>query len=101
MTVVIAMHDGYDGHDGAAAMFAMTDNSGTINRIAFQLADVHKALLSVSRLADQGYECTLGKLGGVLRDVDMGDLMPLHRRDKLYMMMAWIQQDDSGFTWPE
>ena len=76
----------------------MTENSDTMRRIAFQCADVHKPLLIVSRLADQGYECTLGKLGGVLRDVDTGDRVPLHRRDNLYVMRAWIKQDDSGFT---
>ena len=68
--------------------------------IAFQGADVHKSFLSVSRLADQGYECTLGKLGGFLRDVDTGDLLPLHRRDHLYVMRAWVKQDDSGFSRP-
>jgi len=69
-----------------------------MKRIAFQCADLHKPLLSVSRLSDQGYECTLGKLGGVLRDVDTGDMIPLHRRDNLYVMRAWIKQDESGFT---
>ena len=79
----------------------MLENSGTMKRIAFECADVHKSLLSVSRLADQGYECTLEKLGGVLRDVGTGDLIPLHRRDNLYVMKAWIKQDDSGFSRPE
>jgi len=86
---------------GERRCFMMTENSDTMKRIAFQCADVHKPLLSVSRLADQGYECTLGKLGGVLRDVDTGDMIPLHRRDNLYVMRAWIKQDDSGFTRPE
>ena len=83
---------------GERRCFMMTENSNTMKRIAFQCADVHKPLLSVSRLADQGYECMLGKLGGVLRDVDTGDLIPLHRRDHLYVTRAWIKQDDSGFT---
>ena len=78
-----------------------TENSGTMKRIAFQFADVHKSLLSVSRLADKGYECMLGKLGGVLRDVDTGNLIPLHRRDHLYAMKAWVKQHDSGFSRPE
>ena len=69
-----------------------------MKRMSFEGADVHKALLSVSRLADQGYECSLGNLGGVLRDVDAGELIPLHRLDNLYVMRAWVKQDDSGFT---
>ena len=46
--------------------FMISENSGTMKRNAFQCADVHKSLFSVGRLADQGYKCTLGKLGGVL-----------------------------------
>ena len=76
----------------------MMENSGTMKRIAFQRADLHKSLLIVSRLADQGYECTIGKLGEVLCGVDTGDLIPLHRRDNLYVMRAWVKQDDSGFS---
>ena len=82
-------------------MSMMMENSGTMKSIAFQCTDVHKSLLSVSRLADQGYECTLGKLGRVLRDVDTGDLIPLHRREHLYVMKAWAKQDYSGFSRPE
>ena len=76
----------------------MTEGSEVPKLMNLQSCDVHKPLLSVSRLADQGYECTLGKLGGVLRDVDTGDMIPLHRRDNLYVMRAWIKQDESGFT---
>ena len=83
---------------GERRCYTMTGNAGTMKRIAFQRVDVHKSLLSVGRLADQGYECALGKLGGVLGDVDTGYLIPLHRRGKLYVMRAWVRQDDSGFT---
>ena len=86
---------------GERRCFMTTDNSDTLKLIALQRAYVHKSLLSVSRLADQGYECTLGRLGGVLRDVATGDLIPLHRRDNLYVMKAWIKQEDSGFSRPE
>ena len=33
-------------------------------KIIFQLADVHKPLLSVARAADAGFDCLLGKEGG-------------------------------------
>ena len=82
---------------GERRCFMMTENSELMKKIAFQCADVHKPLLSVSALADQGYECVLGKLGGELRDVVTGDRIPLHRRDNLYVMRAWIRQDDSSF----
>ena len=44
---------------------------------------------------------TLAKLGGFLRDVDTGNRIPLHRLGNLYVMRAWIKQDDSGLTRPK
>ena len=76
----------------------MTENSQTMKQIAFQCADVHKALLSVTKCSDMGYECVLGKLGGELRDVVTGDRIPMHRRENLYFIRAWVRQDPSpGF----
>ena len=96
----VANGQGLPNH-GERRCFMMTENSETMKRIAFQCADVHKALLSVSALADQGYDCLLGKLGGELRDTLTGDVIPLHRRDNLYVMRAWVRQDDTGFTRPQ
>ena len=48
------------------------------------------------RLADMGYECTLWKSGGVLVGVVTNDRNPLHRRENLYFMKAWVRQDDQG-----
>ena len=56
---------------------------------------MHKALVSVSRCADLGYECVLGKEGGELRDTITGDVIPLHRRGNLYVLRAWITQDEA------
>ena len=86
---------------GERQCLMMTQNSQAMKRIAFQCADVHKPLLSVSKLADHGYECVLRKNGGELRDVVTGDVIPLIRRDNLYVMKAWIKQDEAGFTRPE
>ena len=83
---------------GERQCLMMTQDSSSMKRIAFQCADVHKALLSVSKLADHGYECLLGKHGGELRDVVTGDVIPLIRRDNLYVMKAWIKQDEAGFS---
>ena len=79
----------------------MTEDSALGKRIVFQFADAHKALLSVSRCADLGYDCILGKTGGRLLDTVTGDVIPLHRRGNLYVLRAWIKQDSdqaAGFT---
>ena len=35
-------------------------------QIALQVADVHKPLLSITACSDMGYDCYLGKEGGIL-----------------------------------
>ena len=72
----------------------MTEQSGLPKGIQFEIADVHKPLLSISRITVSGYECILGKHGGRLADVQTGDIVPLHRRENLYFMKAWVKNDN-------
>ena len=76
----------------------MTENSTTPKRIAFQVADVHKALLSVTRAADMGFSCTLGKTGGWLQDEVSHEKIPIRRKGNLYVMKVWVKE--SPFTRP-
>ena len=72
-------------------------------RITFQVADVHKPLLSITACSDMGYDCYLGKEGGSLRDRMTGEVIPLERRGSLYFLRMWIRQvpnSGSGFTGP-
>ena len=78
----------------------MSENSEQAKRITFQFANVHKPLLSVSRVADLGYECVLNAEGGELRDMVTGDRIPLHRKGNLYTMRAWVREDDLVFSGP-
>ena len=82
---------------GERKCLMMTENSHTMKRITFQCADVHKALLSISRISDLGYECTLGKDGGQLRDIVTEDRVPVHRKGNLYVIRAWVRADDQSF----
>ena len=72
-----------------------TEDSPMMKRVVFQCADVHKALLSVSHVADLGYGCTLSRGGGYLKDTMTGDIVPLRRRGNLYFMRAWVKPDPS------
>ena len=85
---------------GARHCILMSENSQNPKRITFQCADIHKPLLSISRVADLGYDCILSRNGGELRDRTSGETIPLHRRGNLYVMRAWIRQDKSDFTRP-
>ena len=68
---------------GERHCLVMTEDSQTMNKLIFQCADVHKALLSVANVADMGFECLLVEEGGILRDVASGGSIPLHRRGNL------------------
>ena len=70
----------------------MTEDSQNAKLITFQCADIHKPLLSVSRCADLGYDCILGREGGHLMDTETKEMIPLHRRGNLYVMRAWVRQ---------
>ena len=71
----------------------MTIGSLQPKRITFQVADVHKALLSISGCADMGIDCILGQNGGQLRDRITGELIPLERHGRLYTVLMWERQD--------
>ena len=59
--------------------------------ITMQVADVHKALLSLSRCADMGFESRFGAAFGCLIDRTSGEIIPLQRRGNLYILKAWIR----------
>ena len=82
-------------NQGERRCHMMTLGSTTAKSIVFQVADVHKPLLSISRCADMGFHCHLGEEGGYMEDQVTGEKIPLHRRDNLYHMKTWIRADPS------
>ena len=83
-------------NQGERRCMMMTENSNQAKRIYIQVADVHKPLLSVTRCADLGYECTLGKSGGKLTDIVTGESIPIRRKGNLYVMRVWIKECPFG-----
>ena len=62
----------------------------------FQVADVHRPLLSLSKAADMGFRSYLDQNGGWLEDVETGECLPIERKGDLYVMNLWVrgvQQD--------
>ena len=83
----------------------MTPGSPTAKRITFQIAEVHKPLLSITACSDMGFDCYLGKEGGSLRDRISGEVIPLQRQGSLYTLRMWVRQDphkspEQGFSRP-
>ena len=80
----------------------MTIGSMCPKKIFFQIADVHKPLLSVTACSDMGYDCYLGRDGGNLRDRVTGEIIPLERRGSLYILRMWVRQrpDNPNSSFP-
>ena len=70
----------------------ITQGSMRVKPITFQVADIHKPLLSISHAADMGYECQLSKNGGWLCNRESGDAIPLIRKGNLYVFECWLKQ---------
>ena len=78
------------------------DNSLLMN---FQVADVHRPLLSLSKATGQGFRSCLDYYGGYLEDTTTGECIPIQRRGNLYVMQIWVragpdEQKPVGFSWP-
>ena len=81
----------------------MTIGNMIPKRIVFQIADVHKPLLSITACSDMGYDCYLGKEGGSLRHRITGKVIPLERRGPLYTLKMLVRQAvdaDNGQRFP-
>ena len=57
----------------------------------FQVADVHRPLLSLSKAADMGFRSYLDNNGGWLEDVESGECLPIERKGDLYVMKLWVR----------
>ena len=71
----------------------MTVGSMIPKQITFQVADVHKPLLSITACSDMGFDCYLVKEGGSLRNRMTGEVIPRERRGSLYSLRMWVRQD--------
>ena len=82
----------------------MTAGSMIPKKITFQIAEVHKPLLSVAACSDMGFDCFLGQEGGTLKDRVTGECIPLERHGSLYSMKMWVRQNPEiptqGFSGP-
>ena len=65
-----------------------TQGASAPKSISMQVADVHKALLSLSQCADMGFESRFGAAIGCLIDTVTGEVTPLQRRVNLYILRA-------------
>ena len=72
-------------NNGQKRCAMMTSGSAIPKGVIFQASDVHKPLMDVGSMADAGFECLLSKNGGIVRDVDTGDEIPVERRKNVHI----------------
>ena len=68
-----------------------TDGASKPRPINLQVADVHKALLSLSRCADMGVESRFSRVAGALIDEETEEVIPLERKGNLYVLKCWLR----------
>ena len=68
-----------------------TEGATSERQMNLQVADVHKALLSLSRCADMGFESRFGRLAGALIDKETEEVIPLQRTANLYVLKCWLK----------
>jgi hypothetical protein len=73
-----------------------TEDAMSAKHINMQVADVHKALLSLSRCADMGFESRFGRTMGALIDEETGEVIPLRRKGNLYVLRCWLKAAPFG-----
>ena len=83
-------------NEGERRCLMMTRGANGPKRITFQVAEVHKALLSITRAADAGFECHLNAKGGYLLDTWTGEKVQITRKGNLYVMRTWVKEDSGS-----
>ena len=76
---------------GERKLEAKTLGSNRSKRIHFQVADIHKPLLSMAKVADMGFRSVFEKQGGYIEHIDTGEKIPMYRRDNLYFIKMWVR----------
>ena len=94
------MYEVADGNEipnlGERRCVMWTEGSQDARKINLQVADVHKALLSLSRCADMGFESRFGRRAGALIDEESGEVIPLERKGNLYILKCWLKAAPFG-----
>jgi len=69
--------------------------------IKVQMAQIRKALLSVSKICDAGHEVQFTRFGGTITHSGTGQVIKFRRSEGVYRLRLKIKKDDkSGFTRP-
>ena len=101
--VVYEVANGARIHNKGEKKCLMQSTNGTERLLSFQVCDVHKPLLAVSRLCEAGYAVVFHPAWSYIEDIETGEKMTLEQNEGLYQLKAWIKAapepaSDAGFA---
>ena len=65
-------------------------------KMNMQITDVHRALMSVSKICDSGHSVTFFKDGGEIKHLQSGQVTKFRRIDDVYRMRVKVYKDTNG-----
>ena len=76
---------------GAKEGVIATQEWSALKGVSFQVAPVHKTLLSVSRMVENGHRVVFDKDWSYIEDVSTGERSTLVEKNGLYVLRAWVR----------
>ena len=70
---------------------------GHETEVLFQIADVKKPLVSVSTICERGNRVLFGKSGGVIQNITSGVETPFFKKNGVYVLDMWLQDEPAPF----
>ena len=64
--------------------------NGSRSILTFQVADVSRPLMSIARLCEMGNRVLFGANGGVILNLQTGDVTPFVKEEGVYTFELWI-----------
>ena len=76
--------------------------NGSRSILTFQVAEVSRPLMSIARLCEMGNRVLFGASGGVILNLQTGDVTPFHKEEGVYTFELWIPlANEAPFCWPQ
>ena len=73
----------------------LTTANGMHTQATWQIVDVNRPLSAVRRMCKQSNRVIFGRAGGVVQNLTSGKLIPFERRNGIYLLSLWLEDDSS------
>ena len=83
--------NGHIIHNKGEKRCILQNDGGTEKLLSFQVCDVHKPLLAVSKLCEIGHAVVFHPEWSFIENLATGERMTLEKKDGLYELRAWVK----------